>query len=111
VKRAIKRARLAGCEPTIERTIWRAATYTLEDLEAVTAGLPDTLRVPLRKLLQRSPDARYQTAAELETDLRRWLGGQFGKEKAAAELKEMKKEVGEVMVGLGLKRSDDTATA
>ncbi|WP_224373229.1 serine/threonine protein kinase [Hyalangium versicolor] len=111
VKRAIKRARLAGCEPAIEQTIWRAATYTQEDLETVTAGLPDTLRVPLRKLLQRSPTARYQTAAELETDLRRWLGGQFGKEKAAAELKEMKKEAGAFMVDLGLKGSDSITTA
>ena len=61
VKRAIKRARLAGCELGTEEVIWRAATYTPEDVEAVTAGLPDTLRVPLCKLLQRSPAARYQT--------------------------------------------------
>ncbi|HYH98681.1 hypothetical protein [Hyalangium sp.] len=37
--------------------------------------------------------------------------GQFGKEQAAAELKELKKDAGAVMVDLGLKRSDDTATA
>jgi serine/threonine protein kinase len=111
VKRAIKRARLAGCDPMVEQTIWRAATYTPEDVEAATAGLPDMLRVPLRKLLQRSPNARYQTAAELETDLRRWLGDTFSTKEAAAELKELKREAGEVMVDLGLKRSDDTATA
>jgi serine/threonine protein kinase len=111
VKRALKRASLAGCEPAIEQTIWRAATYTPEDVEAVTAGLPDTLRVPLRKLLQRSPHARYQTAAELETDLRRWLGASFGKADAAAELKELKREAGEVLFDMELKRADDTATA
>jgi hypothetical protein len=111
VKRAIKRARLAGCEPAIEQTIWRAATYTQEDLEAVTEGLPDTLRVPLRKLLQRSPVARYQTAAEVETDLRRWLGDSFGKGDAEAELEKLKKDAGEVMVDLELRRTDDSASA
>jgi hypothetical protein len=111
VKRAIKRARLAGCDPTIEETIWRAATYTQEDLEAVTAGLPDTLGVPLRKLLQRSPANRHQTAGELETDLRRWLGASFGKSDAAAELKELKKDAGAVMVDFGLKGSDGITTA
>jgi len=116
VRRAIKRARLAGCDPMVEETIWRAATYTPEDVEAVTAGLPETLRVPLCKLLQRSPAARYQTAGELETDLRRWLGGHFGKGEAAAELKELTKAAGEAMVERGLKRSrrrgpDDITTA
>src|SRR5690606_6776350 len=68
VRRAIKRASLAGCDPAIEQTIWRAAAYTQEDLAAVTAGLPDMLGVPLRRLLQRSPAARYQSAAQLETE-------------------------------------------
>ncbi len=118
VKRALKRARLAECDPMVDETIWRAATYTPEDVEAVTTGLPDTLRVPLCKLLQRSPAARYQTAGELETDLRRWLGGHFGKGEAAAEMKELTKASGEAMVELGLKRSrrrglspDDVSTA
>ncbi|HVG59145.1 MAG TPA: protein kinase [Hyalangium sp.] len=104
VKRSIKRATLAGCEPLIEQTIWRAATYTQEDLEVVTAGLPDLLRVPLRKLLQRAPAARYQTAGELETDLRRWLGDTFGAKEAAAELKELKRQASEVMVDMELER-------
>jgi eukaryotic-like serine/threonine-protein kinase len=111
VKRAIKRASLAGCDPTIEQTIWRAATYTQEDIDAATAKLPQSLRLPLSKLLQRSPAARYQTAAQVETDLRRWLGGQFGKEQAAAELKKLKTDAGAVMVDMELKRADDTATA
>jgi serine/threonine protein kinase len=112
VKRAIKRASLAGCDPTVEQTIWRAATYTQEDLEAITAGLPETLRLPLRKLLQRSPNARYQTAAELETDLRRWLAqGDFGKAQAAAELNELKKDAGAALVDMELRRTDETASA
>jgi serine/threonine protein kinase len=76
--RALKRARLAGCDDAVAEIIMRAATYTPEDVEAETAGLPDTLRVPLCRLLQRSPAARYQTAGELEADLRRWLGETFG---------------------------------
>ena len=60
VNRAIKRARLAGCDPAIEETIWRAATYTQEDIDAATAKLPQSLSLPLSKLLQRSPAARYQ---------------------------------------------------
>jgi hypothetical protein len=53
VKRAIRRATLAGCEPAIEQTIWRAATYTQG------------------KLLQRSPTARYQTAVLFDMELKR----------------------------------------
>lgn len=111
VKRAIKRARLAGCAPTIEQTIWKAATYTQEDIDAATAKLPQSLRLPLSKLLQRSPAARYQTAAELETDLHRWLGGQFGKEQAAAELKKLKADASEAMADYELGRTADAASA
>jgi hypothetical protein len=107
VNRAIKRARLAGCEPTIEQTIWRAATYTQEDIDAATAKHPQCLRVPLSKLLQRSPSDRYQTAAELETDLRRWLGGTFGRGDAATELSELKKAAGEVLADV----EPDTVTS
>ncbi len=102
--RAIKRARLAGCDDAVEEIIMRAATYTPEDVEAVTAGLPDTLRVPLCRLLQRSPAARYQTAQELEADLRRWLGETFGAKEAGAELKAVADEAGDHMVDMGLAR-------
>jgi len=102
--RAIKRARLAGCDDATEEIIMRAATYTPQDVEAVTDGLPDTLRVPLCKLLQRSPAARYQTAQELEADLRRWLGETFGAKDAGAELKAVADEAGDRMVDLGLPR-------
>jgi eukaryotic-like serine/threonine-protein kinase len=104
VARAIKRAKLAGCDDAVEEIIWRAATYTPEDVDAVTAGLPDTLRVPLCRLLQRSPAARYQTAGELEADLRRWLGETFGAKEAGAELKAVADEAGARMVDLGSPR-------
>ncbi len=112
VKRAIKRASLAGCDPTIDQTIWRAATYTQEDIDAATAKLPQCLRVTLGKLLQRDPAARYQSAGELATELRRWLAqGDFGKAEAVAELKELKKEACSVMVDLDLEHPDDVTTA
>jgi serine/threonine protein kinase len=102
VKRAIKRARLAGCPPSMEEVIWRAATYTQEDVDAVTAKLPESLRLPLRKLLQRSPAARFQSAGALVAELNGWLGGHFGMSKAAEELAGVAKDAGEVMVELGL---------
>jgi len=97
VQRAISRARAAGCHDALEEIIWRAATYTPEDIHAATAGLPDTLRVPLCKLLQRSPSERFQSAGELEASLRKWLGGSYGVQEAAAELKQVAKEAGERM--------------
>lgn len=116
LERALKRARLAGCDEAVEEVIERAATYTPEDVEEVTEGLPDALRVPLCKLLHRSPAARYQTAGELEADLRRWLGGTFGAKDAGAELKATADEAGERMADMELPRprprawSQDTIT-
>jgi serine/threonine protein kinase len=104
VTRAIRRARLAGCDDAMEEIIWRAATYTPQDVEAVTAGLPDPLRVPLCKLLQRSPADRYQTAGELAAYLSGWLGETFGVKEAGAELKAVSAEAGERMADLELPR-------
>jgi serine/threonine protein kinase len=100
VHRAIRRARLAGCDDAMEEIIWRVATYTPEDVDAETAGLPDTLRLPICRLLQRSPAARYQTAAELEQDLHRRLGETFGTKEAATELAEVAEEAGNRSVDL-----------
>jgi len=33
-----KRARRAGCDPAVEQTIWRAATYTREDIDAALSN-------------------------------------------------------------------------
>ncbi|RKH37971.1 protein kinase family protein [Corallococcus sp. AB050B] len=40
VRRAIRRARLAGSSPLVEDAIWRAATYTQADLDALTEDPP-----------------------------------------------------------------------
>jgi hypothetical protein len=109
LERALKRARLAGCDDAVEEVIERAATYTPEDVEEVTEGLPDALRVPLCKLLHRSPAARYQTAGELEADLRRWLGETFGAKDAGAELKATADEAGERMADMELPRPQSRA--
>jgi serine/threonine protein kinase len=116
VHRALRRARLAGWGSTIDAVIWRAATYTPEDVDVATANLPELLRVPLCKLLQREPAARYQTAGELAADLRRWHGEAYGMRDAAAEVKSAAKEVGEALVELDLRgprngrRVDDITT-
>jgi serine/threonine protein kinase len=117
VNRALRRARLAGWGPAIDAVIWRAATYTPEDVDAATAKLPELLRVPLCKLLQREPAARYQSAGELAADLRRWHGEAYSMRDAAAELKRAAKDASEALVELDLRgpRShgralDDTTT-
>ncbi|MFY1825296.1 protein kinase domain-containing protein [Myxococcus fulvus] len=118
VRRAIKRAHLADCHPLVGDAIWRAATYTQADLEALTANLPQGLGLTLLKLLQRSPDDRYPSARELATDLGRWLGGEgvFGKAEAEAELLVLMKKAGSAMAELGIRRprgvevSDEVST-
>lgn len=67
--------------------IWRAATLTVADVDAMTEGLPQGLRVTLNRLLRVAPRERYQSAGELAADLTAWLGGTFAKADAAAELK------------------------
>ncbi|HEX8701556.1 MAG TPA: protein kinase, partial [Myxococcaceae bacterium] len=60
---------------------------------------------------QRSPAARYQSAQEVEADLRRWLGDTFGAKEAGAELKAVADEAGERMVDRGLARPRPRARA
>ncbi|RKH37703.1 protein kinase [Corallococcus sp. AB050B] len=105
VRRAIRRARLAGCDVRTEAAIWRAATYTQADLEALTAKLPEPLRLPLRKLLQPSPADRYPSARALAAELNGWLGKGvvFGQEEAAAELEKAVTDAGQALVELGLR--------
>ncbi len=43
-----------------------------EPLERVARGVPATFAAIIRKLMAKAPDDRYQTAAELRTDLARW---------------------------------------
>ncbi|WP_163785984.1 serine/threonine protein kinase [Myxococcus vastator] len=106
VRRAVRRARLAGSPIGVEDAIWRAATYSQADLEALTEPLPQGLRLALRKLLQPRPEARHQTARDLATDLRRWLGegDAYDRKEAVVELHEMAKRARDVMVELGMRR-------
>lgn len=92
VERAIRRARKAGCPEEVESVIWRAATYTPEELDALTRELPQALKVALSKLLARSRAERYQTAAEAAEALRGWLGASFGAAQAADELAKIAEE-------------------
>ena len=76
VERAISEAKEAGLDDAaVEALIFRAATYTPKDLEQFVEQLSTPLRAPLRKLLQRNPDERHQTAAELEAIFEHaWIG-------------------------------------
>lgn len=106
VRHAIRRARLAGRDDyRTEDVIWRAATYTQADVESLTAKLPEALRLPLRKLLQRSRTDRYQSAQELAADLDRGLkdGAGYGRVEAAQEIADIAKEASEAMIELGLR--------
>ena len=69
-----------------EDCILRAATFVPEDVEEMTRGLAPPLRSIVRKLIQRNPEERYQTAAELEADLRAGLGGGYGPTQALEEV-------------------------
>ncbi|WNZ59115.1 serine/threonine-protein kinase [Myxococcus sp. MxC21-1] len=86
VKRAIRRATLAGLQPAVETAIWQAATFTQADVDESTRGLPQSLRVILGRLLAPAPAERYQSARELAGDINAWMGGVFTKADAVAEL-------------------------
>ncbi|QDE69826.1 protein kinase [Myxococcus xanthus] len=102
VVQAIKRATLAGASPMVEDAIWRAATLTDADVDAMTEGLPQGLRVTLNRLLRVSPRERYQSAGELAADLAAWIGGTFTKADAAAELRARAAQAEEALDALGL---------
>lgn len=44
-----------------------------EPLERVARGVPSAFAAVVRKLMAKDPDDRYQTCAELRTDLARWV--------------------------------------
>ncbi len=102
VKAAIKNARAAGLAQSVEDVILRAATYTEQEVTELTERLPAVLRPVVRKLLQREPSARYQTAAEVELALRASLDtlGAYGAREAAAELSVRLGEVGGALVAV-----------
>ncbi|WP_434301002.1 hypothetical protein [Corallococcus exiguus] len=111
-RRAIKRARSAGSPPAVEDAIWRAATYTQADLDALVAPLPQAMRVMLTRLLQRAPANRYQSAREFLPDLYFWQGEEklFGPKEAEAELKGLMQQTGEALVELGIRAPRGSTT-
>jgi serine/threonine protein kinase len=102
VERAISEAKETGLDDAMEALILRAATYTPQDLEQLVAKFAEPLRAPFRKLLQRNPDERHQTAAEVEADFRAHLDrlGSYGAKDAAAEIGKILTEAGEQLAGL-----------
>lgn len=69
----------------------RAATLGPEDVEKAVQWLPCSLKVILHRLLCRAPADRYQSAAELEGDLRarlRELGKPYGANEAISEVRD-----------------------
>jgi len=72
-----------------EDCILRAATFAREDVEEITQRLAPPLRPIVRRLLQRKPQERYQSAAEVEVDLRAGLAalaGSYGPKQALEEV-------------------------
>ncbi|HYH97997.1 protein kinase domain-containing protein, partial [Hyalangium sp.] len=72
-----------------EDCILRAATFTSQDVDEITEPLAQPLRSIVRRLLQREPVDRYQSAAELEADLREGLsslGVPYGANEALEEI-------------------------
>ena len=111
VERAIRRAEKAGCPDEVEGMIWRAATYTPEELDALTKDLPQPLNVPLCKLLARSRSERFQTAGEVADTLRGWLGSSFGAREAADELAKVAEEGADRLAELDVPRRKTARSA
>jgi serine/threonine protein kinase len=111
VERAIRRAEKAGCPDEVEGMIWRAATYTSEDLDALTQNLPQALKVALCKLLARSRAERFQTAGEAADALRGWLGSSFGAKEAAEELATIAEEGADRLTELDVPRRKTARSA
>lgn len=103
VEQAISEAKAAGLDDAaVASLISRAATYTPKELEQFVEKLTAPLRAPLRKMLQRNPAERYQTAEELEADLRAHLDrlGSYGAKEAAEEIGKVLTEAGEHLIEL-----------
>jgi serine/threonine protein kinase len=111
VERAIRRAEKAGCPDEVEGMIWRAATYKPEELDALTKDLPQSLKVPLCKLLARSRSERFQTAAEVADALRGWLGSSFGAREAADELAKVAEDGADRLAELDVPRRKTARSA
>ncbi|MDY7233321.1 serine/threonine protein kinase [Hyalangium rubrum] len=72
-----------------EDCILRAATFTRQDVDSLTEPLAHPLRSIVRRLIQRNPGDRYQSAADVEADLRAGLaalGASYGATEALDEV-------------------------
>jgi hypothetical protein len=72
-----------------EDCILRAATFTREEVDEITQPLVHPLRAIVHRLIQRNPEDRYQSAAEVEADLRAGLaalGAPYGPKEALDEV-------------------------
>ncbi|MDC0707147.1 protein kinase [Stigmatella sp. ncwal1] len=72
-----------------EDCILRAATFTRQDVDEITEPLAHPLRSIIRKLIQRNPEDRYPSAADVEADLRAGLaalGTPYGPKEALDEV-------------------------
>jgi hypothetical protein len=72
-----------------EDCILRAATFTRQDVDEITEPLAHPLRSIIHKLIQRNPEDRYQSAADVEADLLAGLaslGVPYGPKEALEEV-------------------------
>jgi serine/threonine-protein kinase len=72
-----------------EDCILRAATFAREDVEEITQRLAPPLRPIVRRLIQRKPEDRYPSAADVEADLRAGLAslaGSYGPKEVLEEV-------------------------
>ncbi len=72
-----------------EDCILRAATFTRKEVDAITEPLAHPLRSIVRRLIQRNPEDRYQSAGDVEADLRAGLaslGAPYGPTEALDEV-------------------------
>ena len=91
--------------------IWRAATYTREELDAVTQKLPNMLKEALCKLLARSRKERFQTAADAADALRPGLWSRIGAQEAADELTRVADEAADRLAELDVPRRNGGLSA
>jgi hypothetical protein len=72
-----------------EDCILRAATFTRKEVDEITEPLAHPLRSVVRRLIQRNPEDRYQSAADVEAELRAGLaalGAPYGPKEALDEV-------------------------
>jgi serine/threonine-protein kinase len=100
VDRMVRRAQKLGHADSADQAIWGAVTFTPGDVEQLASPLSMPLKSILGRLLERDPEARLQTAAELEELLRARLEevGPYEGRAAVAEVRKALADAGEALV-------------